>query len=54
VIISACYHDTKGTFLEISLIDSLRHDDREALQTAVAAEARINKERIEARMKEAG
>ncbi|WP_231747220.1 hypothetical protein [Burkholderia sp. BDU5] len=50
---SALYSNAKGTFLETSLIDSLRHDDCDSLEAAVAAEARLHRERIEARMKEA-
>ncbi|KAG0163903.1 hypothetical protein DFQ30_010805, partial [Apophysomyces sp. BC1015] len=53
VLVSALYSDSKGTFLETSLIDSRRHEGRDALEAAVAAEARAHRERIEARMKEA-
>jgi len=51
--VSALYSDPKGTFLETSLIDSTRYDDRDSLEAAVAAEARLHRERIQARMKEA-
>lgn len=53
VLVSALYSDPKGTFLETSLIDSSRYDDRDSLEAAVAAEARLHRERIQARMKEA-
>lgn len=53
VLVSALYDNGKGAFLETSLIDGLKHSARDELEAAVAAEARLHRERIEARMKEA-